>query len=353
MIWLIVALILFINPTSIETIKSKCNNYIPSISYSLSSDLNTSSLVKPVNCLLQSEISIIERDHFNEYLNFTLISYAIGESEVRSIGLQLTKPISSANPTSSSILYSCAKLNSGLTSAKVTIETFSQPIGSSIYLNGNLYCSWIASRNDLIWPIDGSKRADLVNDNSYQLYLQLNGSKVMVANQSTSLPIYRRQYVQNRCQYKALGESNYQLITKRSTNGQIIDFMLQFSDSNPDVIQLILNQSNETTLIVECSLSDNIIKFYATIGFETIYLSGNLKERKIFDNQCSWTLPGKILVNNKLTINIDSVKFKSIQIVADRLTVFNQSNVNLTGFSWQLTSNLLIVLLSIIFSVSI
>ncbi|XP_053201514.1 uncharacterized protein LOC128386501 isoform X1 [Panonychus citri] len=294
------------------------------------------------DCMVQVKISVIEREYFDEYLNFTLIGYNIKETESRTIGLQFRKP-------NSNVVYSCVKQISGLTSATVTQGAVNATLGSSIYLNGNLYCTWIMAKSDSSWPVDEGKKADLVVDHDYQVSILADSRSVAVGENSSELPIYQMKFI-NCCTnsganigYKVRGNREYLLIAKEKVNST--DFLLQVIGQSPKIVRVALNNSDGLGIVAECNYENASFNGLATIGTVSSSINNQLDHSKIYDYRCSWTLP-KIVKCLYGVLDTKKVSYK-LQIIADGVAVYNQTNVKLNS-ALSTLSNLILIVFAIV-----
>uniref|UniRef100_T1KH04 Farnesoic acid O-methyl transferase domain-containing protein n=1 Tax=Tetranychus urticae TaxID=32264 RepID=T1KH04_TETUR len=310
-----------------------CNESCQVKTYSLSTNYTTKCTN---NCLIQAYISVIEQEHFDEYLNFTLIGYNISEFESSVIGLKLNK-------SNSNVIYSCSKQKSGLTSAFVAQATKSYTIGSSIYLNGKLYCSWIMSKQDVSWPLvdDGSK-ANLVTDNGYQIWLQSGQKFIPVGEHSSELPIYQMKFIKC-CGYRIRGNHEYLLAIK--SNPTSTDFLMQVIGRTPKTVRIALNNSDQLGIVAECDYASGQLNGYATIGTVSSSITSQLDRPKIFDYRCSWSLPA--IVDSLYGILETKRTIYTLQITRDNVVVYNETNVVLKNFAPPIVSSFVMLISSV------
>lgn len=298
---------------SYQLVDSACEKSCLTKSYSLPGNSSASC---NGNCQVKVEFSVIEQEYLDEYLNFTLIGYNLGVSEVKTIGLMLRKGTDST-------AYMCSKEKSGLTSAYVNQGSITLTKGSSIYTNGNLYCSWAISKSDAIWPKSSGVKVDLSNDPAYQIWLLSGVLTFKVSNDLLELPIHPMQFIKC-CGYIVRGNSNYSLIADQQINST--DFLLQILGESPSVVSVALTDPKNVTINTNCDYKHNQISSFVSNG--TVSTRIQLPKAEIANRRCSWSLPG--LIDSNEFHNLDTKKVPyNLQISSDKVSVYSESNVRL------------------------
>uniref|UniRef100_T1KTW7 Uncharacterized protein n=1 Tax=Tetranychus urticae TaxID=32264 RepID=T1KTW7_TETUR len=201
-------------------------------------------------------------------------------------------------------------------------------------------------KNTVLWPLGENEPANLFEDPNYQISLSVNKSSVVVASNSTQLPIYMRQYTKC-CGYKVRGNKKYSLIARQ--NKDSTDFLLQVLGQTPKVAKVAFSKS-DGIITTECNFDADIIGVNGliTLNGQSSPLTEPLTNGKVFDNRCSWTLPGVVKYNSgKLDTKKGSFNLK---IFVDETPVYNEDNVNLSGFAFTTSASFIVIMMSVMIS---
>ncbi|XP_015790315.1 uncharacterized protein LOC107367145 [Tetranychus urticae] len=184
---------------------------------------------------------------------------------------------------------SCLKLDLGLTQSSVYNNKNRLMTGSSIYMNGNLICTWIAQPFTFKQSPYAIELLDLVYNANYSLALRLDENDSIIAQDASELPWYQLGFT--KCGgYQIYGDNEYQLIIKKKMN--LVQFWINTFDKTPKFLRVSLSHES-LFLNILCNYTFPIaagysLSFDGTIGSFT---DDRPNFNKIVGNLCSVDLP--------------------------------------------------------------
>uniref|UniRef100_T1KI07 CUB domain-containing protein n=1 Tax=Tetranychus urticae TaxID=32264 RepID=T1KI07_TETUR len=312
---------LFIVIISIPTSQSStnCNDNCLTTTYYLSTD-GTNECPSEEQCAARVSFKPSQVNGEN-YLTIDLVGYKVN---MESVSLLLT-----ADGIEN--VYSCKMISIlGDTDASVTIEGKAFRNGSSVYLDGNLLCSWTMSIKDQVWPHFKGQPIDLISDDKFSIVLERNDISLIVSPLTDQLTISRMKFL--KCCHRVYGNDQYQLVvvpTRHSTTLQIQSIRLK-----PIVFTLNLVSPNGE-LIFDCFPQSNLLMAYAKIDRVLYSMADQLLSQRVNPPFiCSWSLPltfkGSTGLNYQVTEQVYGAK-----IYADSQIVYSNDYIQLTSFSFQ------------------
>ncbi|XP_025017670.1 uncharacterized protein LOC112539408 [Tetranychus urticae] len=227
-------------------------------------------------------ISVNEIENGESDFNVTLVAYNMDPS--KSHGIMLT--FAGQKKT---LKFSCLKLDLGSTQSSVYNNKNRLMTGSSIYMNGNLICTWIAQPFTYKQSPYAIELLDLVYNANYSLELQLDENVSIIAQDASELPWYQLGFT--KCGgYQIYGDNEYQLIIKKKMN--FVQFWINTFDKTPKFLRVSLSHES-LFLNILCNYTFPIaagysLSFDGTIGSFT---DDRPNFNKIVGNLCSVDLP--------------------------------------------------------------
>uniref|UniRef100_T1KAS1 CUB domain-containing protein n=1 Tax=Tetranychus urticae TaxID=32264 RepID=T1KAS1_TETUR len=264
-------------------------------------------------------ISVNEIENNESDFNVTLVAYNMDPSKSHSIMLTFTGQ-------KRTLMYSCAKLRLGKTESGVFNNKRRLMTGSSIYMNGNLICTWIAQPfTSKQTPYD-VELLDLVYSANYSIALVSDVIDSVIAEDSTELPWYQLAFT--KCGgYQIYGNNEYQLIIKKRTD--FVQFWINSFDKNPKMLEVSLSHES-SFLVILCNYTNPIVygyglSFDGTVGFLT---DDKPKYNKIVGNLCLVDLPDTFTCKKGLCSIWDSTF--NLHIKDDKRHHYNLQNLKLS-----------------------
>lgn len=306
---------LCVNQQLVES-KNTCNDECLSKTYCLSNDWTndcSSILVKVKFTAIQSQSG------FPDYLNITLIGYDIKPSDDQTIQLTVNKTNQSYKDNYHPTSYCCHKSSLGSTVATVEHFYTEYDTGSSLYFNGLLYCNWIITPSDIVWPTFNWQPVDFINDafNSFQLSYGNHSS--IVASNSSELPLYHVQFLG--CCNEIYGDENHVFTFQTSTS---ISYLLQLIGLTSEVTMIsYIHDSFQVNFI--CNFASSSVNGTIEFSNNSISIDDQIFDKYIVNGQCSWStsLMFRVLSDNLLISNY----IYQLMIVSDGVVVSIENNV--------------------------
>uniref|UniRef100_T1KAF7 CUB domain-containing protein n=1 Tax=Tetranychus urticae TaxID=32264 RepID=T1KAF7_TETUR len=294
-------------------VEAKCNDDCLTKTYCISSD---GSGVCSNNNLVTAQFKVIPVFGEYDYLQLTLKGYNVASNDEKTIKASIGK-----HPAN---LYTCYKSSLGSTYARYDRGSFNSITGSSYYLDGVLYCTWIFNIDDPIWP----QGLDLFKDSSQSITLYHDSMGISVARDTSQLPIYHAQYL--KCCNEVHGNDVF-LLNFDQTEKQI-RYQLYYWKDNGNQLTVTLTRKDGIKLQFESYRYAGVIKGYISNDTDRISIDNQLIEPDIIDSEiCSWATP---FVLGDSSINIDASKSVfDLKVEVDMVTVYTEKGVQLKNAS--------------------
>uniref|UniRef100_T1KU74 CUB domain-containing protein n=1 Tax=Tetranychus urticae TaxID=32264 RepID=T1KU74_TETUR len=248
-------------------------------------------------------------------LNVTLIAYNMHSSLPRSVGF-------SFNRQNKILDHICTKFKFGGTSAKIYTGSEAYKTGSSIYMNGNLICTWIAQPFAVNQSPYDIESLDLVYNTNYSLVLRLDRVDLIVAKDSSELPWHQLGYFE--CGgYKIYGNNEYRLRIKKETKE--VQLWQRPSNEPSNIVEVFLTHRSKTSLVILCNYFERVSYAFIENSDKTRFLIRYYK----FDDTCSMVLPDTFKCEDGLCSVLNS-NF-DLQIKSDNKLIYSFHNLNFNG----------------------
>uniref|UniRef100_T1JSX8 Uncharacterized protein n=1 Tax=Tetranychus urticae TaxID=32264 RepID=T1JSX8_TETUR len=283
------------------------------------------------NNLVTAQFKVIPVFGEYDYLQLTLKGYNLRSDEEKTIKVSIEK--SAILPS----VYTCYKSPLGSTYARFDREPVSLITGSSYYTESILSCSWTFNIDDPVWP----SYLDLITYTTESITLYNDSRKVIVAQDTSQLPIYHAQYL--KCCNKVHGDDNFLLTFDQNENQ--IRYRLYYWQYHGKKVTLILTRRDGIKLQFEC---DTRVDGHIINGTERVSIAQQLIQPEvIYSEICSWATP-LVLGNSSTSIDASTTVF-DLQVQFDSTTVYTVKGVTLTNSSHLVKLSFFLMAFSVMF----
>uniref|UniRef100_T1JT07 Uncharacterized protein n=1 Tax=Tetranychus urticae TaxID=32264 RepID=T1JT07_TETUR len=294
--------------------KSSCNDECLTKTYCISSE---GSGVCSKNNLVTARFKVVPVFGKYDYLQITLKGYNVAPIVEKTIEVSFDNPHSHSNTNS---IYSCYKPSLGSTYARFDEGNYSVTTGSSYYKESVLSCTWTFNIDDTIYPLN----VDLIKDSYQSISLHDDSKEVIVAQDTSQLPIYHAQYL--KCCNKVHG--NEFLLTFDQTEEKI-RYQLYYWKYNSKHLTVTLTTKEGIKLQFECATD---VDGYIINGTKRLPVDQQLIESQvIYSEICIWATPF-VLGNSGITIDASTSVF-DLHVEVESVTVYTEKDVVLNDNS--------------------